>query len=111
MLPPLSSKLCGDRPGVFKGLFDLNSKEFKHAPRGGARAGAGRPPGRKGPMLKEEQFHLGTGHNGLKRILRAGKIPVTIIQKYCNKWTESGLHSREKEIDAVEATEARTGGR
>ena len=39
-----------------------------------------------GPMLKEEQFHLGTGHNGLKRILRAGKIPVTIIQKYCNKW-------------------------
>ena len=39
-----------------------------------------------GPMLKEEQFHLGTGHNGLKRILRAGKIPVPVIQKYFNKW-------------------------
>jgi benzoyl-CoA 2,3-dioxygenase component B len=39
-----------------------------------------------GPMLKEEQFHLGFGHNGLKRILRAGKIPVSLIQKYFNKW-------------------------
>lgn len=39
-----------------------------------------------GPMLKEEQFHLGTGHNGLKRILRAGKIPTTVVQKYFNKW-------------------------
>ncbi len=39
-----------------------------------------------GPMLKEEQFHLGTGHNGLKRILRAAKIPIPSIQKYFNKW-------------------------
>ena len=39
-----------------------------------------------GPMLKEEQFHLGTGHNGLKRILRAGKIPTPTMQKYFNKW-------------------------
>ena len=39
-----------------------------------------------GPMLKEEQFHLGTGHNGLKRILRAQKIPVPLVQKYFNKW-------------------------
>lgn len=39
-----------------------------------------------GPMLKEEAFHLGTGNNGLKRILKAGKIPVEIIQKYFNKW-------------------------
>ncbi len=38
------------------------------------------------PMLKEEAFHLGTGNNGLKRILKAGKIPVEIIQKYFNKW-------------------------
>ena len=38
------------------------------------------------PMLKEESFHLGTGHNGLKRILRAGKIPIPLIQKYINKW-------------------------
>ncbi len=38
------------------------------------------------PMLKEEAFHLGTGHNGLKRVVRAGKIPSWLIQKYFNKW-------------------------
>jgi benzoyl-CoA 2,3-epoxidase subunit B len=38
------------------------------------------------PMLKEEAFHLGTGHNGLKRVVRAGKIPSTLIQKYLHKW-------------------------
>jgi 1,2-phenylacetyl-CoA epoxidase catalytic subunit len=26
------------------------------------------------PMLKEEAFHLGTGHHGLKRVVKAGKI-------------------------------------
>lgn len=39
-----------------------------------------------GPMLKEESFHLGTGNNGIKRILQAGKIPTEILQKYYNKW-------------------------
>ena len=39
-----------------------------------------------GPMLKEESFHLGTGNNGLKRILKAGRIPVPLVQKYFNKW-------------------------
>lgn len=38
------------------------------------------------PMLKEEAFHLGTGHNGLKRVMQAGKIPSTLVQKYFNKW-------------------------
>ncbi len=38
------------------------------------------------PMLKEESFHLGTGNNGLLRILKAGRIPVPIIQKYFNRW-------------------------
>jgi benzoyl-CoA 2,3-dioxygenase component B len=38
------------------------------------------------PMLKEESFHLGTGNNGLMRIVKANKIPTTIIQKYFNKW-------------------------
>jgi len=38
------------------------------------------------PMLKEESFHLGTGHDGLKRVLRAGKVPPGIVQKYLNKW-------------------------
>ena len=38
------------------------------------------------PMLKEESFHLGTGNNGLMRILKAGLIPTSIMQKYFNKW-------------------------
>jgi len=37
-------------------------------------------------MLKEEFFHMFTGHTGLTRILRAGKIPIPIMQKYFNKW-------------------------
>ena len=39
-----------------------------------------------GPMLKEESFHLFTGQSGLTRIVKAGKIPRDIIQKYFNKW-------------------------
>lgn len=39
-----------------------------------------------GPMLKEEAFHLGTGHNGLKRVVKAGIVPVETLQKYFNKW-------------------------
>ncbi|TAJ79827.1 hypothetical protein EPO44_19130 [bacterium] len=39
-----------------------------------------------GPMLKEESFHLFTGQSGLTRIIKAGKIPIEIIQKYLNKW-------------------------
>lgn len=39
-----------------------------------------------GPMLKEESFHLGTGNNGLRRIVQAGKIPIPLLQKYFNKW-------------------------
>jgi len=37
-------------------------------------------------MLKEEHFHMFTGHTGLTRVLRAKKIPVPIVQKYFNKW-------------------------
>lgn len=39
-----------------------------------------------GPMLKEESFHLFTGQSGLTRVVKAGKIPTKIIQKYFNKW-------------------------
>ncbi len=39
-----------------------------------------------GPMLKEESFHLGTGNNGLRRIVKAGRMPIPLIQKYFNKW-------------------------
>jgi benzoyl-CoA 2,3-epoxidase subunit B len=39
-----------------------------------------------GPMLKEESFHLGTGHNGLLRILKAGMIPPEVVQRFFYKW-------------------------
>ena len=39
-----------------------------------------------GPMLKEESFHLGTGSNGLRRIIKAGIIPLDMLQRYINKW-------------------------
>jgi benzoyl-CoA 2,3-dioxygenase component B len=39
-----------------------------------------------GPMLKEESFHLGAGHNGLLRIVKAGKMPVELIQRFFYKW-------------------------
>src|ERR1051325_5376999 len=39
-----------------------------------------------GPMLKEEAFHLGTGHTGLRRIVQAGKIPTPLLQRYINHW-------------------------
>lgn len=39
-----------------------------------------------GPMLREESFHLFTGQSGLTRIVKAGKIPPKIIQRYLNKW-------------------------
>src|SRR3989475_3276111 len=38
------------------------------------------------PMLKEESFHMGTGNNGLRRVVQAGRIPISIMQKYYNKW-------------------------
>src|SRR5712692_1763120 len=38
------------------------------------------------PMLREESFHLGTGHDGIKRIVRAGVVPLDVVQKYVNKW-------------------------
>jgi benzoyl-CoA 2,3-epoxidase subunit B len=44
-----------------------------------------------GPMLKEESFHLGTGMSGLQRIVRAGKVPTPVLQKYFNKWVPTAL--------------------
>jgi benzoyl-CoA 2,3-dioxygenase component B len=43
-----------------------------------------------GPMLKEEAFHLFTGQSGLSRIVKAGKVPIPILQKYLNKWLSTG---------------------
>jgi benzoyl-CoA 2,3-epoxidase subunit B len=44
-----------------------------------------------GPMLREESFHMGTGITGLRRIAKAGVIPVSMQQKYYNKWISGSL--------------------
>ncbi len=44
-----------------------------------------------GPMLKEESFHLGTGNNGLLRIIKAGIIPPEIMQHFFNKWVPTAF--------------------
>jgi len=43
-----------------------------------------------GPMLKEEAFHLFTGQSGLSRVIKGGKVPLEIMQKYLNKWLSTG---------------------
>lgn len=55
-----------------------------------------------GPMLKEEAFHLGTGHTGLRRIVQAGKIPTPLLQKYINHWvpTAYDLFGKDKSSTA-----------
>jgi benzoyl-CoA 2,3-dioxygenase component B len=40
-------------------------------------------------MLREEAFHMGTGNDGLRRIVEAGVVPTWLIQKYLNKWISS----------------------
>ncbi len=44
-----------------------------------------------GPMLREESFHMGTGNNGLLRIVKGGLIPLSILQKYINKWVPTAF--------------------
>lgn len=39
-----------------------------------------------GPMLQEEAYHLATGHTGLARIVKGGRVPSAVLQKYLNKW-------------------------
>ncbi|MGH7663451.1 MAG: Phenylacetic acid catabolic protein [Gemmatimonadaceae bacterium] len=43
------------------------------------------------PMLKEESYHLGTGNSGLLRIIKAGRIPTDIMQRYFNKWVSTAF--------------------
>ena len=43
------------------------------------------------PMLQEEFYHLLTGHTGLVRVIKAGKVPINIIQKHINKWFSVAL--------------------
>src|SRR5215831_3818356 len=40
-------------------------------------------------MLREEAFHMGTGNDGIKRVVEAGIVPAWLIQKYLNKWISS----------------------
>jgi len=42
-----------------------------------------------GPMLREEGFHMGTGHMGLQRIARAGRVSPALLQKFVNKWVST----------------------
>ena len=42
------------------------------------------------PMLQEEAFHMLTGNTGLMRLVKAGKIPISLIQKYFDKWLSTG---------------------
>jgi 1,2-phenylacetyl-CoA epoxidase catalytic subunit len=44
-----------------------------------------------GPMLKEESYHLGTGNNGLLRIIKAGRLEPEIIQRFFNKWVPTAF--------------------
>ena len=43
------------------------------------------------PMLQEEAYHLAQGNLGLMRIVKAGRIPIPIIQKYFNKWISTAF--------------------
>ncbi len=40
-------------------------------------------------MLREEAFHMGTGNDGLRRVVEARVVPRWLIQKYLNKWISS----------------------
>lgn len=44
-----------------------------------------------GPMLQEEAFHLLSGYTGLSRIIRADRVPISIIQRHINKWYSVAL--------------------
>ena len=44
-----------------------------------------------GPMLKEESYHLGTGNNGLLRIIKAGRVQPELMQKFFNKWVPTAF--------------------
>ena len=67
-----------DRDGKYQ-LTMLNHSGFK--PLGASMS----------PMLQEEFYHLLTGHTGLARVIKAGKVPVNIIQKHINKWFSVAL--------------------
>jgi benzoyl-CoA 2,3-epoxidase subunit B len=54
-------------------------------------------------MLREEQKHLRSGQQGFERILRAGKMPIDVLQKYMNLYAPLGydLHGGERSTNAL----------
>ncbi len=44
-----------------------------------------------GPMLKEESYHLGTGNNGLLRVIKAKRVPPEVMQRFFNKWVPTAF--------------------
>ena len=56
-----------------------------------------------GPMLKEESFHLFTGQTGLTRVVKEGRVPPEIIQKYLNKWVSAAydLFGKDRSTSAL----------
>jgi benzoyl-CoA 2,3-dioxygenase component B len=54
-------------------------------------------------MLREEQKHLRSGQQGFERILRAGKLPVELLQRYMNLYAPLGydLHGGERSTNAL----------
>ena len=54
-------------------------------------------------MLREEAKHLRSGEQGFERILRAGKLPVEIVQRYVNLFAPLGydLHGGERSTNAL----------
>ena len=56
-----------------------------------------------GPMLKEESFHLFTGQTGLTRVVKEGKVPSEIVQKYLNKWVSAAydLFGKDRSTSAL----------
>jgi 1,2-phenylacetyl-CoA epoxidase catalytic subunit len=51
-----------------------------------SRSGFARLATSAGPMIEEESSHLLIGLTGLRRILRAKRIPIRIVQKLFNRW-------------------------
>jgi 1,2-phenylacetyl-CoA epoxidase catalytic subunit len=54
-------------------------------------------------MLREEQKHLRSGQQGFERILRAGKLPIELLQRYMNLYAPLGydLHGGERSTNAL----------
>lgn len=64
-------------------------------------------------MLREESFHIGTGRNGIMRIVKAGVVPIPVLQRYINLWASVGydLFGKDRSGSSVWAYERSLKGR